>query len=119
MWFQEFRPRHARQPSRKPRPTSPAVPGSGVLVAMEPAQPAVTVLESSVTAPVSAMTPPQESVALVFIVTFWSAIIFPRNAVVVPRVAELPTTQYTLSFVPGLMIATLDALAVVRVLPIW
>jgi hypothetical protein len=81
-------------------------------------QPVEMVLPCSVTAPVSAMTLPHPSVAPVFRLSLAREIIFPSNDVVVPRVAELSTTQYTLSFVPAPTIETLEPLAVVSVLPI-
>ena len=77
------------------------------------------VLVSIVTAPLSAMALPQRIVALVFKVMLWSARIFPANVVLVPRVAELPTSQYTPLFPPPLITFTVAALAVVSVLPIW
>jgi hypothetical protein len=64
------------------------------------------------------MTLPHVSVAPVSRESLVSEIIFPWNALVVPRVAELPTTQYTLSVELPPSITTLDALAVVSVLPI-
>ena len=53
------------------------------------------VLVSIVSAALSAMALPFSIVALVTRVMLWSAIIFPSNAVLVPRVAELPTSQNT------------------------
>jgi hypothetical protein len=80
------------------------------------------VLLSSVTAPVSAMTPPQPTVAPVVRVSEASEIIVPRKAVVVPRVADWPTIQFMLPVnspaLPVLVISTIDALAVVSVVPI-
>jgi len=46
-----------------------------------------------------------------------SARMFPANEVVVPSVAELPTCQKTLHWLPPLLITTDDPLAVVSVLP--
>ena len=48
-----------------------------------------------------------------------NARIFPSNAVVVPRVAELPTCQNTLHGEALFIRTTDDADAVVSVLPIW
>jgi hypothetical protein len=42
----------------------------------------------------------------------------PTKLVVVPRVAELPTCQYTWQFWPPLITFTMAALAEVKVLPI-
>jgi len=83
-----------------PVPISSNVPGSGVgdVLEMLLLQPVEMVLVSSVTAPLAAKALPQPIVAPVFRVMLVSARIFPRNEVVVPRVAELPTSQYT----PGL-----------------
>jgi hypothetical protein len=55
----------------------------------------VTVLVSSVTAASRARSLPA-TVALVVAVMLVAARIFPLNVVLVPRVAELPTCQYTL-----------------------
>ena len=96
---------------------TPIVPGSGT-VALPPPQLVMTLL-SSVTAPFRAKALPQLMLAPVFRVMLVSARIFPSNEVVVPRVAELPTTQYTASFVPRFSVRTDEADAVVRVLPIW
>ena len=52
----------------------------------------------SVTAPFRAKALPQLMLAPLFMVMPVSARIFPANAVVVPRVAELPTCQNTFSF---------------------
>ena len=62
---------------------------------------------------------PHRIFAVVFKVTLWSAMILPANTVEVPRVAELPTCQIRLLFTPPLITFTAEALAVVRVLPIW
>ena len=62
-------------------------------------------------------------VAVVLRVMLASARIFPSNAVLVPRVAELPTCQNTPSseppLEPKLITDTDEALAVVSELPIW
>jgi hypothetical protein len=98
----------------------PELPKVPMVVPLETMlQVVVIVFVSNVTAAVSAMTLPHESVAAVFIVTLSSAIIFPMNDVLVPMVAEVPTTQSTSSFEPRFSIETLDPLAVVSVLPIW
>ena len=86
---------------------------------MTPLQPVVIVLLSSVTAPFRAKALPQPIVAPVFRVMLWSAMIFPSNAVVVSRVAELTTCQINSSFEPGFSITTLEPGAVFSVLPIW
>ena len=75
-------------------PIKPIVPGSGTVVPPPPQPPPMTLL-SSVTAPFRAKALPQLMPAPVFIVMLVSARIFPANAVVVPRVAELPTCQNT------------------------
>ena len=93
----------------------PELPELPVLVV----QPVEMVLPCSVTAPVSAMTLPHPSVALVFMLTLSPAIIFPANDVNDPMVAELPTCQYTLSFEPAFIIETLALLPVMRELLIW
>ena len=95
-----------------------APPGPSPTVVVALLQPVEMLLPCSVTAPVSAMTLPHPSVAPVFRVSLASAIIFPSNDVPVPRVAEVPTTQYTLSFVPAFSTTTLELLAVVSVVPI-
>jgi hypothetical protein len=71
-----------------------------------------------VTAPFLAKALPHPISAPVSKVMLVSARIFPANAVVVPRTAELPTCQYTLSPSPPLATTTDEALAVVNVLPI-
>jgi hypothetical protein len=76
-----------------------------------------TVLVSRVTAPLRAMARPL-TVAFVVKVTLVSAMMVPRNVVVVPSVAELPTCQNTLHGEPGLIMRTTELLAVVSVLPI-
>ena len=77
----------------------------------------LTTLVSIVTAPVCAKALPFR-VAPVFKVMLASARIFPTNAVVVPRVAELPTCQNTLQTVPPLITLTDEPLAVMSVLSI-
>ena len=76
------------------------------------------VLVSSVTAPVRAKARPGMIVAVVFNVILASARILPWKAVVVPKVAELPTCHQTLQPVPLFMVVTDEPLAVVSVLPI-
>ena len=66
------------------------VPGSGVVW---PPQPVVMTLLFSVTAPFLAKALPQVIVAPLFRVMLVSARMCPANLVLVPRVAELPTTQ--------------------------
>jgi hypothetical protein len=56
--------------------------------------------ESMVTAPVFAKAPPQPSDTPVLRVMLVLARMLPSNPVPVPRVAELPTTQYTAAFAP-------------------
>src|SRR5688572_5939227 len=77
----------------------------------------LTVLVSSVTAPLRARSRPITP-ALVFRVMLVNASRFPTNEVAVPRVAEEPICQNTLQGDPLLMTATDALLAVVRVLPI-
>jgi hypothetical protein len=77
-----------------------------------------TRLLSIVTAPFLANTLPSTCASVVRVMLV-SARIFPTNAVVVPRVAELPTCQKTLHRSPPLSMATDELLAVVSVLPIW
>jgi len=74
-----------------PVATMAMVPGSGVVPPI-PLQLSM-VLVSIVTAPLSARARPQSSVALVFRVMLWSAMMLPVKSVVVPRVAELPIAQ--------------------------
>ena len=52
------------------------------------------VLLSSTTSPVSATTPPHPTDAPVLRVSEASEITLPRNAVLVPRVVEVPTSQF-------------------------
>lgn len=77
-----------------------------------------TSFESIVTAPFRASALPL-TVAPVVRVMLVSARMLPTNAVVVPRVAELPTCQNTLQSVAPLRRTTVELLAVVSVLPIW
>src|ERR1035441_5386046 len=99
-----------------PVPSKPRVPGSGTVdVLLQP--PPMTLL-FSVTAPLIAKALPQPMLAPLFRVMLVSARIFPWNDVVVPRVAELPTCQYTFESVKLLLKMTEELLAVVRVLPI-
>jgi len=81
------------------------------------------VLVSSVTAPVCAKALPFRMVAAVVRVMLSKARIFPSNEVLVPSVAELPTCQNTPRseppLEPKLITSTVEALAVVSVLPIW
>jgi hypothetical protein len=55
----------------------------------------------------------------VFTVMLVPARMLPLNSVVVPKVAEIPTSQKTLQASPPPAITTDDPDAVVRVLPIW
>jgi hypothetical protein len=82
-------------------------------------QPAPMTLLSSVTAPFLAKALPQPMLAPVFRMMLVSARIFPWNAVVVPRVAELPPCQNTFESVRLLVKMTDEPLEVVSVLPIW
>src|SRR5688572_1433182 len=78
----------------------------------------LTVLLSSVTAPLRASTRPDVSAPVVRVMLV-SARMSPAKFVLVPRVAELPTCQKTLSHaLPPLMTVTDEPLAVVSVLPI-
>jgi hypothetical protein len=61
---------------------------------------------------------PQPMVAPLFRVMLVYARMFPSNAVVVPRVAELPTCQNTFESVKLLLKITEELLAVVSELPI-
>ena len=116
-----FRPKRRRAipaiPSR-PLPSSIRLLGSGAADVVEPAGQALMVFVSRVTAPFRAMALPHSMVAPVVRVMLWSAIRYPTNEVSVPRVAELPSSQYTLSFDPRFSRTTEESLAVVRVLPI-
>jgi hypothetical protein len=73
----------------------------------------------SVTAWFNAKTLPVKTVAPVVKVTLADARIFPKNAVPVPIVAELPIWKNTLQGEPPLIMTTDELLAVVSVLPIW
>jgi hypothetical protein len=77
-----------------------------------------TVLVSIVTAPVWANARPHSSVAPVSSVMLVSARIFPSNDVVVSRVAELPTFQYTPAPAPVLITLTAEPGEVISVLGI-
>jgi len=77
-----------------------------------------TPLPSIVTAPVCAKALP-ETRAPVSKLMLVRARMFPKNDVVVPRVAELPTCQYALHLLPPLIMATDESEAVMRVLAIW
>jgi len=76
-------------------------------------------LVSNVTAPLSAMARPFKIDDPVVMVMEVLAMMVPWKAVFVPRVAELPTCQSTLSAEAPLISVTLELLAVVSVLPIW
>jgi hypothetical protein len=93
----------------------------GVAVVDDPAeQPRMeTLLLSIVTAPFRARALPDTMLAPLFRAMLVSARILPLNAVVVPRVAELPTCQNTLQSEPPLIMRTDELLAVVSLLPIW
>ena len=97
------------------------VGGSAVItpfaIVPPPLQPLEMVFSSSVTAPVDAKALPHPIVAPVSRVMLERARIFPWNAVVVPRVAEVPTFQNMPSFDPEPVTFTLDPLAVVSVEP--
>ena len=75
-------------------------------------------LVSNVTAPFRARALPHPMLARVSRVMLVSARMFPSKAVLVPIVAELPTSQNTLSSGPPVR-TTEELLAVVSVLPIW
>jgi hypothetical protein len=105
------------------RSSNEPVEGSGTELG-EPvvSQPAVSIetsFVSIVTAPFRAKALPHPILAVVLRVMLVSARMLPANAVLVPKVAELPTCQKTLSPSPPLVKATDEALAVVSVLPIW
>lgn len=76
------------------------------------------VLVSRVTAPVSAMARPHWIVDVVFIVMLVWARMVPANAVLVPRVAEVPIYQNTVLSKIGSMKLMAALLAVVSALPI-
>ena len=82
-------------------------------------KPLLTVLDSIVTAPFSARARPYWIVTPVFRVMLAKARMFPANAVLVPKVAELPTCQYTSPSSALFVKTTAELLAVVSVLPIW
>jgi len=77
----------------------------------------VIVLVSSVTAPVLAQAAPQLMREPVFNVMLACARMSPAKDVVVPSVAELPTRQNTLPPCAPFSSVTVEALAVVSVLP--
>jgi len=77
------------------------------------------VLASIVTAPVFAKALPQPILAPVAKVMLVSARIFPWKEVVVPRVAELRTSQNTPAFEPVLITFTTEPDEVIRLLSIW
>lgn len=91
------------------------VTGAGVTAAEHAAK--ETLLVSIVTAPVRARARPA-IVAPVVRLMLSRARILPTKVVVVPMVAELPTCQKTLQGEPPLITWTVDALAVVSVLPV-
>ena len=91
--------------------------GGGCTGRPGPPRQTVTLLLSSVTAPLRAKTLPF-TLAPVFRVTLESATMFPASVVPVPRVAEAPTCQNTPQLDPLLIRRTDEALAVVSVLPI-
>ena len=103
-----------------PGPVVIGVTGVGVVVlpvvVPRPVQSLEIVLPCIVTAPVCATTLPHPIVAPVSRLTDADAIIFPTNDVVVPRVAELSTTQSTLSVELPPSTKTLDPLPVISVL---
>ncbi len=95
-------------------PLKPLLPSSPV-----PVQPMEMVLVSMFTASTCAKALPQPIVAPVFRAMFASARIFPWNEVVVSRVAELPTFQYTPAPAPVLITLTTEPGEVISVLGIW
>ena len=105
--------------SGSPPPLNPKLPKSVLPVLWSPPsmQLPEMVFVSIVTAPVLAKARPQRILALVFNVILSRARMFPANAVLVPRVAELPTTQYKPTLLPPLITFTVELLAVVKVLP--
>ena len=133
--FRDCDPNKVR--ARMPTQSSEMVPGSGTDWMPPPLKPALPksvrpvprsappapqvsemVLPANVTAPVSARALPHTIVALVFRVMLSRARMFPAKVVLVPRVAELPTSQNTPVLAPPLITLTVEPLAVVRVLPI-
>jgi hypothetical protein len=77
----------------------------------------LTTLVSSVTDPLKANTPPFESAA-VSTVTETAARMAPVKLLPVPRVAEVPTCQYTLQANAPPVSTTLEPAAVTKELPI-
>jgi hypothetical protein len=77
----------------------------------------LTLLVSSVTDPLKANTPPFE-MAAVFNVTEIAAKMFPTKKLPVPKVAELPTCQYTLEGNAPPVSRMLEPVAVTKELPI-
>ena len=110
-----FLRRNAPARIASPLPIKLTVPGSGVVAT---APQLLLMLLFSVTAPFCAKALPQLMVAPLFRLMLVSARIFPTNAVVVPRDAELPTCQNTFGELKLLVKIIDEALAVVRVLPI-
>ena len=122
-WRYDFRLRNTTKPAtaRSSVITNIAHSESVGMAATPPAPPPAqppTRLESRVTAPVRARSLP-DAFAPVISVMLASARMLPANDVVLPSVAEEPTYQNTLQPEPPLIMFTLDALAVVSVLPIW
>jgi len=79
-------------------------------------------LSSIVTAPLVTNAPASALPTIeapVLIVMLVPARMLPLNVVVVPIVAEMPTSQKTLHALPPPAMTTDEALAVVNVLPIW
>lgn len=100
-------------------PLNPELPKSLLLVLLLKApQELEIVFPSRVTAPDWAKARPQRIVALVVRVTLSFARMLPAKAVLVPRVAELPTTKKTPLVEFPLITDTLEPLAVVSVEPI-
>src|SRR5579864_1755002 len=95
-----------------PPPIRLRVPGSGIVVVDPPQLESMTLL-SSVTAAVRARAAPQVMLAVVSRVMLVSARIVPANAVLVPRVAELPTCQNTFLSTRPLVKTTDELLPVV------
>jgi len=92
------------------------VAGRGVAGAVQTVE--EMLLVSNVTAPFLARTRPGAIFAPVFRVMLVSARILPWNDEVVPKVAEVPSSQNTLQPEPPLVMRTVELLAVVSVLPI-
>ena len=93
-------------------------PPPGVGANRHPAAPFETVLVSRVTAPFRARTRPHGIATPVVRVILERARMFPAKADAVPKVAELPTCQKSLSPFPPFVNKTEELLAVVKVLPI-